>query len=1531
MKFKNLLGYLPALALSAMIPASAVAQVTFNVDAGRRGAAIGDLHYGIFFEEINHAGDGGLYAELIKNRSFEDNSTNPDAWSAINGASLSLATGKGMLNDAQGYALNVKFAAAGDGVSNTGFWGINVVEGNEYKLSFWAKSDAAYDGKLTASLVDTNGNSLGLVAVPVKAGSKWAKYTASFTATGSCTTASFSLCSDRSGSLTLDVVSLFPPTYKGRENGCRIDLAEKLEAMKPSFVRFPGGCFVEGQARDGNYNRFEWKKTIGGIETRPGHWNVNWNYRVSDGLGFHEMLQLTEDIGAEPLFVVNVGMGHGWTIDYREIDEYIQEALDAIEYCNGDLTTKWGKVRAENGHPEPFGIRLIEVGNENYQADANQQSDHYAERYRAFYDAIKAQYPDILIIGNVEAWGTDNPSWRNNHPVDAVDEHYYRNPAWFASNYNKYDAYDRKNPKVYAGEYAVTSDFGTTGSLRAALGEAIYMLGMERNSDICVMNSYAPIFVNENDQKWMPDMIRFNSSESYGTPSYYVQKLFPNNVGKENVTWTEVGNLGSANRHIGFSSWSTMVKYDNVKISDIDGNVLYTEDFTKKPSDWTISSNWVINAGELVQSNGSAQGGVVYSNYETPDNFIFEFDATKTSGAEGFLIAFNYGSEKDYIWWNIGGWGNGAHAIEVCNNGSKTEYGRVSGSIETGHTYHGKIVVVDGYVRCYLDDKLINEVQLPVDRKLYMSANIDDATSTLYCKLVNFDADDQKVNLNLANAKFVSAEATILTGNSSEAENTTANKYNVEPKSTSVTIASDALSTFDVPAHSLVIVKYALSGINRVAGAPLTPAVLAEIKASMKSVSSRLAHLRSHCKLPTATNDGLSIEWSLRNEISGVQLITSAWSAMLEVSAAEKGDSEKAAGTLVATITSSNGDTGTIEFPITLAPADGHYGYLYCYMSNNKEITNYALGTKADKGRVFNHLLGGGEIFDTEALAGIEHGTRDAYMHPGERSGEYFMTTTDMCNAKSGVWNNSGIDLLRSSDMIHWESSVFDFRKGKSIFSDPDATTDLYKTDAEYAKINRVWAPQFIWDPTAFNGEGAYLVYYSVLSSNSGDNHDRIVYSYADKDFKTLTQPRVFYDPGFSVIDGDILYNEYTGLYHMWLKHEGAGSGERGVYELTSPTLVGGEWTQIFHITNEGNELTEGSSMVRRIDEDDFNVYYMRYTGGMAYRVCEADHEGLNVSGYATLDGTGAFQHGSIFAIGEIEYKMLANWDELLSCVDWAKSTGSSIFTDAIAQAEEALKLTNVEALADAFEAALDTFAKAKADYYKQVVDAAQNGDITALLANPDFNNNNGSGWSGTSFTAASAGVAEHWNKTFDTYQVLESMPAGYYTLECSGFYRNGGKEAYNLHVDGSEELLAELYVNDSAAPFMSLYVDGTSYTGSPYTFPDNVSQANSAFNSKNYYAKNFVTFHLENTGDLRVGIRKTELKGSDWTCFDNFKLYYSVDGAGVNNIIADNNELVDVYSISGIQLRSDVSRSEAANGLTPGVYVIGGKKVTIL
>lgn len=1462
------------------------AQVTLDIDVAKRGAKIGERHYGIFFEEINHAGDGGLYAELISNRSFEDNASSLDNWEAIGNYTNINLHKDGLLNEAQNNALAVEisssFLSSKGGIRNNGYWGINVVSGRTYKLSFWIKSDNGFSGTLTATLETEDGTSLGQTAIKATVTEEWQLVTAEITATGNDARGWFSLTTTtRNASFIIDMVSLFPPTYKDRPNGCRIDLAEKLEAMKPAFVRFPGGCFVEGQYENGKTNRFEWKKTIGPIEERPGHRNVNWNYNVSDGLGFHELLQLTEDLGAEPLFVVNMGMGHGWYEPYDQIEEYIDEAMDAIEYCNGDVNTEWGAKRAANGHPAPFNLKLIEIGNENYNYSSennNDQSDHYAERYIQFYNAIKAKYPEMVIIGNVEAWGTDNPSWRNPYPVDIVDEHYYRNPAWFASKYEKYDNYNRSWPKVYVGEYAVTSDYGNTGHLRAALGEAIFMLGMENNSDVCVMNCYAPIFVNENDQKWRPDMIRFNSSESYGTPSYHVQQLFPNNVGKQNVKWAERGNEMTTGDKFGLSTWSTSATFDNVKITAADGTTLFTDDFSSNTGQWSYSNGaWNVTNGLLYQTSTTMQGAIYLCSVETGNSYTIELEATKQSGAEGFLIAFNYKDANNYCWWNLGGWNNAKHGVEMCTNGTKSTIVDTAGSLTPGRTYRLKIIVDGAAVQCYIDDELIHDFTLPVQRKVYVSSNIDEDEGMLYVKMVNPHNSDVPITINLDNATLQSGSLILMTANDSEAENTTTNQNNVYPKEeTLLTGISGNTITYTAPANSLNIMRLSVADVeteNNTGEAP--EATIEEFKNNIQSVMSRLNYLHASMTLPATASSGASIEWNLEEGVPGyVDLIQNAYSYTLNVSKLPKGSSLDA-GVLTAQVTFTDGTTATVDYPICLAPDDERYGYLYCFMNSGKEITNYALGTKEGLGKKFNVLLKGQEIFDTESIARIEGGTRDAFILRGEKPNQYLMATTDMCNAKSGIWNNYGMDLLRSTDLIHWESVTLDFRQGKQIFSDPEATTGYYNTDEEYAKINRVWAPQIIWDSDA----GAYLVYYSLLSTNTGDSYDKIYYSYANEDFTTITQPRIFYDPGYSVIDADISYNPYDGLYHMYYKREAAGGNDRGIYEATSPRLVGGVWTDVAHVTNEGTAMVEGSSHIRRINEDVYNLYYMRYSEGYVYKVCETNHVGTGITSSTALLGEGSFQHGSFITLTETEYKMLEAWSDLTlllgSCRGYYQD-GTTSLDRAIDQADAALSYTTVEELATYIPVAYTNLLNVKDNYQNEIFhDLTTRKDITILLKNPDFSAGS-EGWQGTPFTAANGYIAEQYNKTFDNYQTLYNMPAGKYTMSCQGFYRYGSvSNATYANAYGTEQRYAMLYINDETSPLLSIFSDQTNYTISPYTYPDNVNTANEAFNTIGTYSDNSVTFTLNEPGTLTLGIKKTTSVTNDWAIFDNFKLIY--------------------------------------------------------
>ncbi len=525
MTYKNIL-----LMAGCALYAAAQAQVTIDIDAQQRGPKVSPMLYGIFYEDINHAADGGIYAELIRNRSFEDGPrygapADMQGWSTYAAAPSQLTarliqpTKKTpLLNSVQHNALALDIKASPTMpvcLVNEGFWGINAVRGRCYRLSFWAKT-LKYQGTVKATLCSKDGSQLYAETVvsqfPAVKAQGWTKYEATLTANDNDPQAQFALVFDGVGQVQIDMVSLFPPTFKNRENGMRPDLANMLWQLHPKFMRFPGGCFVEGQ--ESPDNAFRWERTIGPIEEREGHWNVNWGYRTSDGLGYHEYLQLAEDLGAKPLYVVNVGIWHGGMTPYDSIQPWIDECMNALEYANGPVTSKYGAMRAKNGHPEPFGIEYLEIGNENNQPDPRQQSDHYYERYEQFYKAIRSKYPEMKIIGNVVAWGDDNPKW--NSKLDLLDEHYYRSPDWFASCFHKYDSYDRRGPKVYVGEYAVTNGYGDLGNMNAALGEAVYMMGMENNSDVVELASYAPIFVNENDARWRPDMIRFSSSRVMG-------------------------------------------------------------------------------------------------------------------------------------------------------------------------------------------------------------------------------------------------------------------------------------------------------------------------------------------------------------------------------------------------------------------------------------------------------------------------------------------------------------------------------------------------------------------------------------------------------------------------------------------------------------------------------------------------------------------------------------------------------------------------------------------------------------------------------------------------------------------------------------------------------------------------------------------------------------------------------------------------------------------------------------------------------
>lgn len=510
---------------------------------------ISDLLMGIFFEDINYSADGGLYAELIQNRDFEYEPSDREGdknWNSTHSwklegenATFTVSTSDPIHPNNPHYAV-LKTNQPGAALTNTGFDGIALKVGEKYDFSLFARiPEGSKSGKLLVHLVDADGTVQGETTVTVSSRS-WKTYKAVLTAKASADTR-LELRPQSAGEIELDMISLFPQnTFKGRKNGLRPDLAQTLADMHPRFVRFPGGCVAHG---DGLKNIYQWKNTIGPLEARKPARNL-WGYHQSMGLGYYEYFQFCEDIGAEPLPVLAAGVpcqnsachgdlrgGQQGGIPMSEMGAYIQDILDLIEWANGDAKkTKWGKIRAESGHPKPFNLKYIGIGNEDLITDV------FEERFTMIYLAIKEKYPEIIVVGTVGPFneGTDYvEGWKlaDKLGVPMVDEHYYQSPGWFLHNQDFYDKYDRsKKTKVYLGEYA-THIPGRRANMETALTEALYLAALERNGDVVHMSSYAPLLAKDGRTQWNPDLIYFNNREVRPTTGYYVQKLYGQNAG----------------------------------------------------------------------------------------------------------------------------------------------------------------------------------------------------------------------------------------------------------------------------------------------------------------------------------------------------------------------------------------------------------------------------------------------------------------------------------------------------------------------------------------------------------------------------------------------------------------------------------------------------------------------------------------------------------------------------------------------------------------------------------------------------------------------------------------------------------------------------------------------------------------------------------------------------------------------------------------------------------------------------------------
>ena len=517
--------------LTALLAAYALAQApsatpVLKIDAAKPGPAVG-LRYGLMTEEINFSYDGGLYAELVRNRAFKEDAKEPVHWSLVQeaGAAATMSLDPAQpLNASVATSLKLTITQAGGkqraGIANEGFWGIPVRPGMRYRASFYAKASPDFKGPITLELVSAEGATVHASwRIPALTGD-WKKYQAVLTTTVKSAPSAKNrlvLSAAAKGTVWFSMVSLFPPTFNNRPNGNRPDIMRILADFKPAFLRFPGGNYLEGNTIE---TRFDWKKTIGDIAQRPGHMNDAWRYWSSDGMGLLEFLEWCEDLHMQPV----LGVYAGYSLRQQrvkpgaDLEPYVTEALEEIEYVTGSANTVWGARRAKDGHAAPFQLEYVEIGNED---NFDREQGSYEGRFGQFFDAIKAKYPAIKIISSTRA---------ASRVPDVLDEHYYRRSEdEMASHAHDYDARPRTGPKVFVGEWA-TRVGAPTPNMSAALGDSAWMTNMERNSDLVIMSAYAPLFVNVNPggMQWPTDLIGYDALASYGSPAYYAQQMFNN-------------------------------------------------------------------------------------------------------------------------------------------------------------------------------------------------------------------------------------------------------------------------------------------------------------------------------------------------------------------------------------------------------------------------------------------------------------------------------------------------------------------------------------------------------------------------------------------------------------------------------------------------------------------------------------------------------------------------------------------------------------------------------------------------------------------------------------------------------------------------------------------------------------------------------------------------------------------------------------------------------------------------------------------
>ena len=814
-KYRKIAAPLAALSLLCLAPAVKADEAakpvgSIIINAAHPGPPISPIFYGLMTEEINHSYDGGVYAELIRNRAFQDSATEAAHWSAVDDGASIVLDDSHPLTDALPRCLKVTVnkAVAGApasawraGVTNSGYWGIPVLPKTAYHLSFFARADAGFRGPLTATIESTDGKTVYASGLVDGVTGDWRRYALTLK-TGSIMpteTTRFVIAASTPGVFYLNLVSLFPPTYHNQPNGNRIDLMDKLAAMHPGFLRFPGGNYVEGNTIA---ERFDWKKTIGPLENRPGH-QCPWGYRSTDGLGLLEFLEWCEDLHMQPLMAVWAG----YALDGEHVTPgpglapYVQDALDEIEYATGDISTKWGAERARDGHPKPFVVNYVEVGNE----DGFDHSKSYDGRFAQFYDAIKARYPKISLISTTHV---------TSRRPDLFDDHYYSSSGNMEANLShQYNGYNRADPKVLVGEWA-TTEGKPTPTFGAALADASFLTGLEHNADVITMASYAPLLVNVNPgaSQWPTNLIGYDALASFGSPSYYVQKMFGQNRGDVvlpvTVTPQTVAAPAPLTGAVGVGNWRTEAEFKDITVTPSGGSPIRID--TSSTKTWTPGQGQWDSSGGSLRQLSDGDNSTATAGDPTWGDYSYHVTARKTGGAEGFFIIFHGRDSKNLFMWNLGGWGDSRSTLMATIDGSSSEFGKsVPVTIDSNRWYDVRIDVAGHDIKCYLDGHLVTEasdLDATAPHPLFASASRDNKTGDIILKVVNVMAGDQQIQVNVDGASVdAHASGQVIAGDPTD-QNSLADPAKVVPQPMDVNNAAPSFPhTF--PGHSVTVIR----------------------------------------------------------------------------------------------------------------------------------------------------------------------------------------------------------------------------------------------------------------------------------------------------------------------------------------------------------------------------------------------------------------------------------------------------------------------------------------------------------------------------------------------------------------------------------------------------------------------------------------------------------------------------------------------------------------------------------------------------